>query len=101
VKWDLAKLIAGAYGNVSQPFGLVEQGLRTNRTKILDEVRWRYREIRQLCAQLRFPPKDPKTRLFWQMRLEEYSQYIDALTHKKVVSIEDDLEEHDESQSND
>ena len=100
VKWDLSKLIAGAYGNVSQPFGLVEQGLRTSRTKILDEVRWRYREIRQLCAQLRFPPKDPKTRLFWQLRLEEYAHYIDALTGKQVVAIEDDMEEPDDPESN-
>ncbi|MEO6952580.1 MAG: hypothetical protein ABI321_12255 [Polyangia bacterium] len=100
VKWDLAKIIAGAYGNVTMPFGMVEQGLRTNRTKVLDEVRWRYREIRQLCAQLRFPPKDPKTRLFWQLRLEEYAHYIDALTGKKVVAIEDDLENLDDSQSN-
>ncbi len=100
VKWDLSKLIAGAYGNVSQPFGLVEQGLRTSRTKILDEVRWRYREIRQLCAQLRFPPKDPKTRLFWQLRLEEYAHYIDALTGKQVVAIEDDMEEPDDPDSN-
>ena len=44
VNWDLSKIIAGQYGNVSMPFGLVEAGLRTNRTKVLDEVRWRYRE---------------------------------------------------------
>ena len=99
-RWDLSKLIAGAYGNVSSPFGLVEQGLRTTRTKVLDEVRWRYREIRQLCAQLRYPPKDAKTRLFWQLRLEEYAHYIDALTGKKVVAIEDDMEEPDDPESN-
>ena len=98
-KWDLAKLIAGPYGNVSMPFGLVESGLRNNRAKMLEEVRWRYREIRNLCSLFRFPPKDPKVRLMWQMRLEEYAQYIDALTGKKVVALEN-MEEVDDVEGN-
>ena len=94
-KWDLAKIIAGPYGNVSMPFGLVENGLRDTRTNILSEVQWRYREIRNLCAQLRFPPTDPKVHLMWQMRLEEYAQYIEALSGKQVVALEN-MEDVDE-----
>jgi photosystem II stability/assembly factor-like uncharacterized protein len=94
-KWDLAKIIAGAYGNVSMPFGLVESGLRDFRVRLFENLRWRYRELRNLCSQLRFPPADPKIRMLWQMRLEEYAHYIDALTGKRVVSF-DNMEEVDE-----
>ncbi len=94
-KWDLAKIITGGYGNVSMPFGLVENGLRDSRTSILGEVQWRYREIRNLCAQLRYPPSDPKIHLMWRMRLEEYAQYIEALSGKQVVAFEN-MEEVDE-----
>lgn len=97
VKWDLAKIITGAYGNVSMPFGLVENGLRDSRINILNEVRWRYREIRNLCAQLRYPPTDPKIHFLWRMRLEEYARYIEALSGKQVVAL-DNMEEVDEVQ---
>jgi photosystem II stability/assembly factor-like uncharacterized protein len=96
-KWDLAKIIAGPYGNVSMPFGLVENGLRDSRTSILNEVNWRYREIRNLCAQLRYPPSDPKIHMLWRMRLEEYVRYIEALSGKQLVAL-DNLEEADEVQ---
>jgi photosystem II stability/assembly factor-like uncharacterized protein len=95
VKWDLAKIIAGPYGNVTMPYGLVEAGLRNFRVKVLEEIRWRYRELRNLCSLLRYPPKDPKVRLQWQMRLEEYASYIDALTGKRVVGLEN-MEDPDE-----
>ncbi len=88
VHWDLAKIIAGPYGNVTMPFGLVETGLRDFRVKLLEQVRWRYREVRNLCALFRFPPTDPETLLAWQMRLEEQAQYLEAMTGKKVVALE-------------
>ena len=97
LRWDLAKIIAGPYGNVTMPYGLVESGLRDFRVKVLDNVRWRYRELRNLCSQLRFPPSDPKVRLMWRLRLEEYAQYLEALAGKKVVAFEN-MEEVDEAQ---
>ena len=97
VKWDLAKIIAGPYGNVTMPYGLVESGLRNFRVTLFDQIRWRYRELRNLCSLLRFPPKDPKVRLQWQMRLMELADYIDALTGRRVVAYEN-MEEVDEAQ---
>ena len=77
--------------------GHLESGLRDFRVKLLGELRWRYRELRNLCAQFRFPPQDPKVYLSWRLRLEEYKSYIEALTGKTVVSLEDmswnDMEE--------
>ncbi len=94
-KWDLARIIAGPYGAVSMPNGLVESGLRGFRVKILEEVRWRYREIRNLCAQLRYPPTDPKVLFMWRTRLEEYANYIEAISGKQVVAVEHMEDEHE------
>jgi hypothetical protein len=94
-RWDLSRLIP--YGSASMPFGLVESGLRNFRVKILDEVRWRYRELRDLLALLRRPPDDPKTELFWRMRIEEHAAYLLAMSGREVVAL-NEVEEHNDAE---
>jgi photosystem II stability/assembly factor-like uncharacterized protein len=83
-RWDLAKLIP--YGNVTMPFGLVESGLRNFRVKILEEVRWRYRELRDLLSRFARPPDDAKTALFQRMRAEELKAYLEAMSGREVLA---------------
>jgi hypothetical protein len=89
-KWDLAKIFFGPYGNVSMPTGLVEVGLRGFRTKIMEEVRWRYREARELVLQLKRPPDDAKTELFWRLRLKEHAAYLQAMSGREVFTLNEE-----------
>ena len=82
--WDLSTFIFGDH-NVSNPDLFIESTLRGNRDMILTEVRTRYREAQMLTRRLRNPPSDPKTKLLWEMRLEEHASYLEFVAGRPVV----------------
>jgi hypothetical protein len=86
--WDLSRFAFGDRTNVTNANLILESSLRENRSLMLQEVRWRARETAELVALMKEPPPDPRTELFWTMRLEEHVSYLEFLAGRQVVEME-------------
>jgi hypothetical protein len=82
--WDLSHIVFGD-DHASNPHLFIESTLRANRQRILGEVRTRYREAAMLTKQLQVPSTDPKTTLFWRMRLAEHTEYLRFVSGKEIL----------------
>ncbi len=86
--WDLTRWLLGN-NNVSNPFLVIENGVREKRKALVAEVRWHYREADAMARQLARPPADAKTEALWRSRLDEMGSYLEALSGEKLVENND------------
>jgi hypothetical protein len=86
--WDLSRFVFGDASNVSNPNLLIEREVRATREMLVAEIRWRYREARQLAHALARPPEDPQVALLWRLRLEELTSYLEALAGRPLLEMD-------------
>jgi photosystem II stability/assembly factor-like uncharacterized protein len=76
--WDLAPLVFNLDASL---FGRIDRLNGSLRAWLIHEMHYQYGELRRLRAEMaNVPPEDLRVRLFYKLRIEELTAYIDYMT---------------------